>query len=58
MTCPKCGSEKPKVIDSHTDEESIERRRECTDCKYRFNTVEIDADFYERMIKQNDKRQR
>ena len=54
MTCPKC-NEKTKVIDSHTDEDSTERRRECTACGYRFSTVEVDRDFYERMVKQDDK---
>lgn len=54
MTCPNC-NQKTKVIDSKTDEDSTERRRECTFCGYRFTTVEIDKDYYERMVKQNDK---
>lgn len=57
MTCPKC-NEKTKVIDSLTDEDSTLRRRECMACGYRFSTVEIDKDLYERISKQNDKRQR
>lgn len=57
MTCPKC-YEKTKVIDSRSDEDSTERRRECLVCGYRFSTIEIDKDLYERMVKQNDKRQR
>ena len=55
MTCPKC-NEKTKVIDSHTDEDSTERRRECTNCGYRFSTVEIDRDLYERVTRHDDKR--
>lgn len=57
MTCPKC-YKKTKVIDSRSDEDSTERRRECLVCGYRFTTIEIDNDLYERMVKQNDKRQR
>ena len=54
MTCPKC-NDKTKVVDSRTDEDSTERRRECTACGYRFSTIEVDKDFYERMVKQDDK---
>lgn len=57
MTCPNC-NQKTKVIDSKTDEDSTERRRECAVCGYRFTTVEIDKDLYERMVKQNDKKYR
>ena len=57
MTCPKC-NEKTKVIDSRSDEDSTERRHECLVCGYRFSTIEIDRDLYERLVKRNDKRQR
>lgn len=57
MTCPKCNG-KTKTIDSRADEDSVSRRRECLSCGYRFSTVEIDADLYERMAKTNDSRQR
>lgn len=42
MHCIKCGSEENKVIDSRMVEEgnSIRRRRECLECKYRFTTYE------------------
>ena len=54
MTCPNCNS-KTKVIDSFTDDDCTERRRQCTVCGYRFSTVEIDRDLYERIAKHNDK---
>lgn len=57
MTCPNCNG-KTRVIDSTTDEDSTTRRRECTECDYRFSTVEIDKDLYERLVRRNDKRQR
>ena len=53
MTCPKC-NEKTKVIESITEDDSITRRRECTKCGYRFNTVEIDKDLYERLSKRKE----
>lgn len=53
MTCPKC-NEKTKVIDSIPSDDSTERRRECVECGYRFSTVEIDKDFYERLVRHND----
>ena len=42
MHCIKCGFEESKVIDSRMVEEgnSIRRRRECLECKYRFTTYE------------------
>ncbi len=42
MHCVKCGFEESKVIDSRTTEDgnSIRRRRECLNCKYRFTTYE------------------
>jgi transcriptional repressor NrdR len=49
MKCPKCGSEKSKVINSrkheeYAREESIYRRRECLKCGFRFSTYELRAD--------------
>lgn len=42
MHCQKCGSEESKVVDSRSIEEgnSIRRRRECLNCKFRFTTYE------------------
>ncbi len=42
MRCPKCGSERTRVIDSRTQDanNSIKRRRECSSCAYRFTTFE------------------
>lgn len=50
MTCPKCGGA-TFVKDSRPDEDTIRRRRECAECKYRFSTVEIDIDYYEKCLK-------
>ena len=57
MTCPKC-NEKTRTIETNTEDDSIVRRRECMSCFYRFSTIEIDMDFYKRMVKSDDKRQR
>lgn len=42
MKCPKCSKSDSKVVDSRVvrDDTAIRRRRECTDCGYRFTTYE------------------
>jgi ribonucleoside-triphosphate reductase (formate) len=42
MKCPKCSSEKTKVVDKRASEDSFSnrRRRECLDCNNRFTTYE------------------
>ena len=55
MTCPKCCS-RTKIWDSRLQDDAKRRRRECLSCGYRFITIEIDEDLYERMVKQNDQR--
>lgn len=42
MRCPKCTSIEDKVVDSRISKEgtSIRRRRECTECGYRYTTQE------------------
>lgn len=40
MYCPKCSSDKSSVTDSRSDGGAIRRRRECSDCGYRFTTFE------------------
>lgn len=47
MNCPKCKSNQVFVIDSRNKEWTVFRRRECKECGYRYNTVEIEADLYE-----------
>ena len=55
MTCPKCCS-KTRIWDSRMQDDAKRRRRECLSCGYRFITIEVDEDLYERMVKQNDQR--
>ncbi len=42
MKCPKCGKIESKVIDSRAvrEDTAIRRRRECSECNYRFTTYE------------------
>ena len=56
MRCPFCGSAETKVIDSRFNEDSysIKRRRECLECKSRFNTLETSELNYPRVIKSDD----
>ena len=57
MTCPKCGYEKTTVVDSRHDCESVQRRRKCLDaeCGYTFNTVELEGDLLERLVKDDER---
>lgn len=53
MNCPMC-NEKTKIIDSRPEDDFVRRRRVCEGCYYRFFTVEIDEDFYEKSIKKEE----
>ena len=54
MTCPVCNA-KTRILETRSDEESINRRRECLRCGFRFSTVEMDKDLYKRIAKKNEK---
>ena len=41
MRCPNCGSYQLRTVDSRPYDTQVRRRRECHDCKVRFNTIEI-----------------
>ncbi len=40
MICPKCSGCQTEVIDSRTASKSVRRRRQCSNCTYRFTTFE------------------
>ncbi len=42
MQCPKCSDQDTRVIDSRVGKNgrTIRRRRQCTQCQFRFNTIE------------------
>ena len=42
MNCRQCGKGS-HVVDSTKDANGVKRRRECYDCGYRWNTVEVVA---------------
>lgn len=46
MTCPVCNGD-TKVVDTRCHDDSVYRRRMCLECGHRFNTVEIDQDYYD-----------
>lgn len=50
MRCPVCDGA-TKIIDSRKEPDCVNRRRECTACKYRFSTIEIDNDLYNKTIR-------
>ncbi len=49
MVCPKCGGN-TKVVDSRAEVDCVNRKRQCTDCSYRFLTIEIDEDIYKKVV--------
>lgn len=44
MNCPKCGSSNSKIVTSKNIKNYVKRRRQCLDCKNRFNTFEFRED--------------
>jgi transcriptional repressor NrdR len=58
MLCPVCQSEDTRVIDSRAAERghSIRRRRECSQCGYRFTTYER-ASFEPVVVKRDGRRE-
>jgi transcriptional repressor NrdR len=40
MNCPYCGESRTRVIDTSRNARGVRRRRECSRCNQRFNTVE------------------
>ncbi|MDR0511854.1 MAG: transcriptional regulator NrdR [Treponema sp.] len=59
MRCPHCGSFDDKVIDSRTlaDGDAIRRRRECTNCSYRFTSYERTEDKQFMVVKRSGRRE-
>ena len=55
MTCPVCGGS-TKVNDCRLNDDVFKRRRQCLVCRYRFNTIELDKDMYDRLTNLSDER--
>ena len=51
MICPKCKSSNNFVKDTRHHAGETHRRRECIDCGYKFNTIEITATKYKDLKK-------
>ena len=51
MKCPRCGGGNVFVLDSRAKEDTVRRRRKCSDCGTRFSTVEIPAEEYANLVK-------
>jgi transcriptional regulator NrdR family protein len=52
MICPECKSDQVHCVDSRPYAEQVRRRRECTACGRRFNTIEIPLAEYETLKEQ------
>ena len=46
MLCPRCDSKNVEIVDSRHYKNTTRRRRECQDCKVRFNTLEVEENEY------------
>lgn len=59
MRCPKCGTDRDKVIDSRVSRDggTVRRRRECLECSYRFSTIEGIVPEDMKVIKRNGERE-
>ena len=59
MKCPSCSKEDSKVVDSRSIHggDSIRRRRECNECKYRYTTYEYILDNPVKVIKKSGDRE-
>ena len=49
MRCRACRSYQVRTVDSRQYDDQVRRRRECTDCGVRFNTIEIPLEEYKRL---------
>jgi transcriptional regulator NrdR family protein len=56
MQCPKCFHNKTIVKDSRPQCDHIWRVRACANCGHRWETVEIDEDYYEWLIQRTNER--
>lgn len=58
MICPQCNCAEQRVLETrvHRDHE-IRRRRECTQCKFRFTTVETILVHYPHVVKKDGRRE-
>ena len=59
MRCPHCGCNDDKVIESRTlaNGDAIRRRRECSNCSYRFTSYERTEDQQFMIVKRSGRRE-
>ena len=59
MKCPRCDSQKTRVVDSREggDGRSVRRRRECESCEFRFTTFERIEDSLPMVVKKGGQRE-
>jgi transcriptional repressor NrdR len=59
MRCPYCGNNEDRVLDTREqkDGDLIRRRRECTQCKSRFTTIEMLSVSFPLIIKKDGRRE-
>lgn len=45
MNCPKCNSNKVRVVDTRQAEDATYRKRECKECEHTFYTAEFECEY-------------
>lgn len=59
MNCPRCSSDRTRVVDSRegADGRSVRRRRECESCEFRFTTFERIEEMLPMVVKKGGQRE-
>jgi len=52
LKCPKCENYITQVLDSRSNALGRKRRRACSECQYRFSTIEIMQDNLDEIMKE------
>jgi transcriptional repressor NrdR len=57
MICPRCSSERTRVVDSRDTGRAVRRRRECESCEFRYTTFERVEEMLPLVIKKGGQRE-
>lgn len=50
VVCRHCRWPETRVVDSRSTDETVKRRRRCTDCGYAWNTYEVSEGDYDALV--------
>jgi transcriptional regulator NrdR family protein len=55
MICPVCEHERTGVVGGDRECDAVYRVRKCPKCGYKFWTIEIDKDMFERLVNEEER---